>query len=129
MWLVPKGMLTVLALIGMDAWAGGLLCFFAGVRRGLTFSERRGGAWREVATFLLLFFAGVAGIALAQPLLLALGFVGAGAAGVLAARRGEAPSYFARLRPSPMRGGGGGAGQPRGQAGLTRAARSGHPPA
>ena len=100
MWLLRDHLLLTLSLIATDAWAGGLLCFFAGVRRGLTFSERRGGAWAEVATFLALFFAGVVGIALAQPLLLALGFVGAGVADVFAARRGEAPRYFARLRPA-----------------------------
>ena len=99
-WVTPRGPWLVLEVIAADAWGGGLLCFFAGVRRGLTFSERRGGGVGEIATFLLLFFVGVAGIALAQPLLLALGFVGAGAADLRAAKRREAPAYFARLRPA-----------------------------
>lgn len=99
-WLIPRGFLLVIALLLMDAWAGGLVCFFAGVRRGLAFSEREGASGREVASFLGLFAVGVGGLALAQPLLLALGFVLAGVLDVAAARKREAPRYFARLRPA-----------------------------
>ena len=99
-WVTPRGLWLVVEAIAANAWGGGLLCFFAGVRRGLTFSERRGGGVGEIATFLVLFFVGVVGISLAQPLLLALGFVGAGAADLRAAKRREAPAYFARLRPA-----------------------------
>lgn len=99
-WIAPRGFLLVVALLLMDAWAGGLVCFFAGVRRGLTFSERRGASVREAASFLGLFLVGFGGLALAQPLLLALGFLLAGGLDLAAARKREAPAYFARLRPA-----------------------------
>ncbi|MBE7220624.1 MAG: hypothetical protein INR64_19310 [Caulobacteraceae bacterium] len=99
-WIAPRSALTLFVTVGVDAWAGGLLCFWAGVRRGLTFSERRGAAAAEIATFLAVFFVGVAGIALSLPWLLALGFVAAGAADLAAARRAQAPTYFRRLRPA-----------------------------
>ena len=96
-WLLPRE-LRGLADVGSRAWAAGLLCFLAGVRRGLTFSERRGASTAEVATFLALFFTGVTGWLF--PPLLMLGLFVAGMADAIAARRAQAPRYFTWLRPA-----------------------------
>ncbi len=96
-WALPSQPLILATLV---CWAGGLLCFFSGVRRGLSFSERKGAGVGEVAGFLLLFFVGVVGLTLRQPWVLAAGFVLAGWQDRRAARRGEAPRYFAPLRPA-----------------------------
>ena len=45
-------------------WSGGLLMFFAGVRRGLTFSEVSGGSPFELATMVWLFCLGMAALIL-----------------------------------------------------------------
>ncbi len=99
-WVAPVGGLRAAAVAAVLAWGGALLAFWAGVRRGLSFSERRGAALEEMAAFLLLFGVAVVGMVLRWPLVLAGGFVAAGALDARAARRGEAPRYFRRLRPA-----------------------------
>ncbi len=100
-WLAPTAaqpLIRTLAVI----WAGSLLAFFAGVRRGLTFSEAGGGRVSELATMLVAFALGVVSLVLVSPLLAALGLAGVGVLDAVAARRREAPGYFAVFRPPQM---------------------------
>jgi hypothetical protein len=83
-------------------WSAGLLTFFAGVRRGLTFSEAEGGRLVEIATMLLLFIWGIASMVSCSPMVAACGFIVVGILDLLVARRGEAPSYFIIFRPLQM---------------------------
>lgn len=85
-------------------WSGAILCFIAGVRRGLSFDTRGGPAWAELSTVLWLFALGIGGLALAvwSPAasigLLLLGYASFGVA--RGARAGEAPRFFSRVRPA-----------------------------
>jgi hypothetical protein len=83
-------------------WSSSLLTFFAGVRRGLTFSEAGGGRAVELATMLGVFMVGVFSLVLVSP---AMGAAGLAAVGLLDARsavRLEAPRYFRLFRPVQM---------------------------
>lgn len=80
-------------------WAGSLLAFFSGVRRGLSFSEAAGARPMEIVTLLGLFAAGVLTLLFRSPALGAAGLAATAIADVLAARRREAPVYFGALRP------------------------------
>ena len=100
-WLAPS---TVQPLVRTLAviWAGCLLAFFAGVRRGLTFSEAGGGRLSELATMLTAFGLGVVSLVLVSPAVAALGLAGVGVLDAVAARRREAPAYFVVFRPPQM---------------------------
>ncbi len=87
-------------------WGAAILAFLAGVRRGLSFRTEGGATLAEIASMLLLF--ALAFLALALPgrsaalLLLLAGFACIAVFDPRAARRGEAPPFFARLRPPQM---------------------------
>lgn len=86
-------------------WGAALLLFFSGVRRGLSFRTEGGPKAAQLLVFALLFSAGLS--VLLMPLSWALGlltltFAWLGVEDTRAARRGEAPLYFARLRPWQM---------------------------
>jgi hypothetical protein len=87
-------------------WAGAIVCFLAGVRRGLSFRQPGGPLLSELATMLWLFALGFASLAVPwAPIALALqilGFATLAISDPIAARRAEAPRYFARLRPPQM---------------------------
>jgi hypothetical protein len=95
---IPAVFIRTLAVI----WAGSLLAFFAGVRRGLTFSEAGGGRASELLTMLGFFFLGVVSLILLSPILAALGVAGVGVLDAVAGRRREAPRYFSVFRPPQM---------------------------
>ena len=103
-WLpVPFG---GLAETGAVLWAGAVLTFLAGVRRGVSFRTPGDPRMAQIATMLWLFVLGVAALAtvplgVARVLLL-IGYVSLAVLDPLAARRGEAPLFFARLRPVQM---------------------------
>ena len=84
-------------------WAGAVLCFLAGVRRGLSFRQDGGSTVSEIGSVVTLFSLGAASLVLptgrASQLALLSGFALLGAGDARAARRSEAPRYFARLRP------------------------------
>jgi|GEM_PF-5870024 len=80
-------------------WAGALLIFLGGVRRGLTFSEVGGGRWSELATMIALFSIGVVTMAIDNLAIAIAGCVFAGIGDSVAARRRQAPDYFVWLRP------------------------------
>ncbi len=87
-------------------WANAILAFLAGVRRGLSFRTEGGPAVAQIATMFCLFV-----LALGSLLALTHGFtrvaVGSTLLGFaaimvldpIAARDGQAPLFFARLRP------------------------------
>ena len=89
----------------VQIWGAALLLFFSGVRRGLSFRTGGGPQFSQLAGFVALFVSGLA--VLLAPATLAPWIVGGwfavlAIADVRAARRGEAPLYFARLRPAQM---------------------------
>ena len=89
-----------------QTWAGAVLCFLSGVRRGLAFRQAGGSTVAQVASMFWLFVLGAGSLLSPRrvPALLLL-LLGYGSEIVLdpaAARRGEAPRYFARLRPAQL---------------------------
>jgi hypothetical protein len=89
----------------LTRFAGAILCFLAGVRRGTSFYTPGGAQPAEIGMFLGLFGAGFVGLTAPDRLALAaeaLGFASLAAADPVAARRGRAPRFFAHLRPPQM---------------------------
>ena len=90
-------------------WAAAILAFLAGVRRGLSFRTEGGPAPAQMVTMLVYFTLSLSTlIALAFDLLrlsiwpLLIGYAIAVVADPLAGRRGQAPLFFVRLRPTQM---------------------------
>lgn len=87
-------------------WCGAILCFFAGVKRGLSFRQPGGPASARIGAMFATFLPGV--LALLLPwrwvsILLPLRGDGSEAVlGPVAAERVEAPRFFERLRPVQM---------------------------
>ena len=100
---VLRGRVDALVIHLTVVWAGALLCFFAGVHRGLSFRQPGGPVVRQLGGMLLLFCMGVVSLLSPWPgpaLVLQLaGFASMAVLDPIAARHGEAPRYFARLRP------------------------------
>jgi uncharacterized membrane protein YoaK (UPF0700 family) len=100
-WVAPPVWTSL--IIRIDSfWCGALLCFFAGVRRGLSFRQSGGPALAQLGGMLWLFGLGIATIlspwrtvSLALPL---IGFSSMFWLDAEATRRHEAPLYFAKLR-------------------------------
>lgn len=94
------------AVGGAILWGGAVLCFLSGVRRGLSFRTPGGPTLAQLAVFAWLFAAGIAALAMPWPvaalLLLTAGYGSLIPLDPVAARGGEAPLYFARLRPWQM---------------------------
>jgi len=80
-------------------WSSSLLTFFAGVRRGLTFSEVGGGRAFELATMLFIFVIGVLSLVLVSPALSAAGLAAVALFDAISGVRLEAPRYFKVFRP------------------------------
>ncbi len=104
-WLL-HGPAAALAEDGAVVWAGAVLCFLAGVRRGLSFRTPGGPTIPQIATMLWLFLLGIAALVSvslrAAPVLLLIGYLSLAVLDPLAARRGEVPLFFASLRPVQM---------------------------
>ncbi|MCQ0989133.1 DUF3429 domain-containing protein [Jiella marina] len=90
-------------------WASGILMFLGGVRRGVSFRQPGGPTWAQLAIMLWLFglgFAAVVSTVWAYPLtaviLELIGYVSLAVFDPIAAKRGEAPLFFATLRPFQM---------------------------
>ena len=100
-WLLPPPW-PVLAVRLAIIWGALILVFVAGVRRGFGFGNPRASTSVEIATMLAYFVpAGLALVVPAGPIALALLLVGYGLVPTLdtrAARTGNAPAHFARLR-------------------------------
>jgi len=94
-WAVPLARL----------WAAAILIFIAGVVRGLSFFTEGGPRFSQLAVMMWRFLCGL--VALVVPPLwvfpvLAMGYLSALAYDTHAARQGEAPRFFAALRPPQM---------------------------
>ena len=92
-----------LALAAGQVWASALLVFIAGVRRGLSFFTEGGPRPAQIAATLWLFAAGLTTLLAPLPwshLVPLAGFASLAASDPPAARRGEVPAFFARLRPA-----------------------------
>ena len=79
--------------------------FLAGVRRGLGFFTEGGSRPTQVATSIWLFVLALAALVLSYGealAALAIGFLTVAILDPLAARQGEVPLHFARLRPPQM---------------------------
>ncbi|MCE4226636.1 DUF3429 domain-containing protein [Methylobacterium sp. C25] len=90
-------------------WGGAILVFLSGVRRGVSFRTEGGPRPAQLSTMFGLFSLGFLALAAAvrnEPstalALLILGYGGIAILDPIAARRGEAPLHFARLRPLQM---------------------------
>ncbi len=111
---IVAGALAVLVSAGWASWlihvviiwAAAVLCFLGGVRRGLSFRQFGGATVGEVAASLSVFACGFGAItapqAAASLAVLILGYVSVAVLDSAAARRGEAPRYFAYFRPLQM---------------------------
>lgn len=112
------GPAALLPLLGVLAWAGqewalplgrlwgaAILLFLAGVARGLSFFTEGGPHWPQVAAMGWRFGCGLLALVAWLPVAFALliaGYLGVALFDPWAARHGEAPRYFARLRPPQM---------------------------
>lgn len=90
-------------------YAASILLFLAGVRRGLSFRTPGGPRASQIVTMFALYALGalaLLALALDRPAaalaLLLIGFAGVLVLDPIAARTGEAPLFFARLRPPQM---------------------------
>jgi len=97
-WALQEPVLADAALV----WSAAILLFLSGVARGLSFFTQGGPRLTQLATMAIRFGLGLA--ALALPLTLAwialiLGYASLAITEPPAARHGEAPRYFAHLRP------------------------------
>ncbi|WP_102108277.1 DUF3429 family protein [Oceaniglobus roseus] len=96
---------TATAAAAARLWGAAILLFFSGVRRGLSFRTEGGPRPRQLVVFALLFCLGLGALllpVLPALLLVAGAFAAMAAEDVEAARRGEVPLYFRRLRPPQM---------------------------
>ncbi len=104
-WLLDGDMGRLVLRLTL-VWSGAIVAFLSGVRRGLSFRAPQGPTLPQIVTFLWLFTLAAAALALGPgvpaTVLLLLGFCSLGVFDTLAARKEEAPPYFARLRPLQM---------------------------
>lgn len=104
-WLLPAPWPAIALRLGL-VWAGAILAFLAGVRRGLSFWTEGGPTSAQLLGMLWLF--ALAFLALASPwpaascALLLAGYASVAILDPAAARHGEAPGFFASLRPPQM---------------------------
>lgn len=103
-WVFPADALLLARLT--VAWSGAVVCFLAGVRRGLSFRQDDGPTFAQIAMMLWLFVLGTGSLLLpwlVQAVALqVLGYATMAVFDPLAAERHETPRYFARLRPVQM---------------------------
>ncbi|WP_232629647.1 DUF3429 domain-containing protein [Methylobacterium sp. Leaf118] len=107
-WLLPgRAAETVFTLTLL--WGCAILLFLSGVRRGVSFRTEGGATLAQIATMLSLFLLGYGALlafALGKPALalgqLIVGFTAITILDPIAARRGEAPLFFERLRPAQI---------------------------
>jgi hypothetical protein len=98
----PASLVARLAIL----WSGAVLCFLAGVRRGLSFRQEGGPLLTQLMSMLWIFGLGAASLlspwAPASLALQILGYATMSVYDPIAAREHEAPRYFQRLRPVQM---------------------------
>ena len=107
LFLLPSWSATLLPLTLV--WAGAIVTFLSGVRRGVSFRMPDGAHLSQLAMMLWLFLAGIGSILLTgigrfgeATLLLVLAYLSLAILDPIAARKEEVPNYFAGLRPMQM---------------------------
>lgn len=104
-WVLPQPW-PFLAIQYAVVWGALILAFIGGVRRGFGFARPEASTATEIAAAVAYF--SIAGLALVVPYarislaLLAAGYAFAALLDRRAAQRGDAPAYFARLRPPQL---------------------------
>lgn len=108
-WWMKGQPLDYLVVLLTILYGSSILLFLAGVRRGVSFRTEGGPTFTQIATMLGLYglgltalIASVMGKAVLALGLLILGFSAIAVLDPIAARNGEAPLFFARLRPLQM---------------------------
>lgn len=103
---ITSGVLRAEIVLLTTLYASSILLFLAGVRRGLSFRTADGPHVAQIATMFGLYGLGALallatsqGLAIAATTLLLAGFASVLVLDPVAARNGEAPLFFARLRP------------------------------
>jgi hypothetical protein len=103
---VTKGALKDIFILCTVIWGGSTLSFLAGVRRGLSFRTESGPTVMQIASMFVLFVLALLSIvsAVLGKMIIAIGLLLAGYILIFildprAAKTGEAPLFFARLRP------------------------------
>ena len=106
---VFTGAVRMEAIVLTTIWASAILAFLAGVRRGLSFRTEGGPAIAQIATMFCLFvlalvalIAGEHGFLATSIACLTVGFAAMLLLDPIAAARGQAPLFFARLRPPQL---------------------------
>ncbi len=114
---ITAGALSLFVLPGWRAsllpltlvWAGAIVTFLSGVRRGVSFRMPDGAHLSQLAMMMWLFLAGIGSILLTgagrfglATALLLLAYLSLAVLDPIAARREEVPNYFAGLRPMQM---------------------------
>ncbi len=104
-----QGALKDIAILFTVIWAGSILSFLAGVRRGLSFRTEGGPTIMQIASMFVLFVLALLSIlsAVLGKMIIAIGLLLAGYILIFildprAAKMGEAPLFFARLRRPQM---------------------------
>jgi hypothetical protein len=104
-WLTAGSTQAVVMSLAI-IWAGAVLAFLAGVRRGLSFGTAHGPSWRRIGFILWVFVLAFGSMVALRPLtslgLLILGYASLMVAARPSAERGEVPPFFAHLRPIQM---------------------------
>ena len=104
-WLA-RGAWSGLAMTWLVCWGAAILAFLAGVRRGLSFRTPGGERPAQIVTVVWLYLLAAGALLLPWILgqlgLLAAGYLSLAVMDPAAARRQEAPLFFARLRPLQM---------------------------
>lgn len=97
------------AILLTVVWAAAILAFLAGVRRGLSFRTEGGPAAMQIATMFVLFVLALASlvavvhaVAVYAVVFVLVGYVAIMILDPIAARKGQAPLFFARLRPAQI---------------------------
>ena len=106
---VLTGTWRIEAIVLTTLWASAILAFLAGVRRGLSFRTEGGPAIAQIATMFCLFvlalgalIAGYHAYFAISVALLTIGFFAMLLLDPIAAAQGQAPWFFARLRPPQL---------------------------
>lgn len=104
-WTMPAPWPTVVSWLAIW-WGASILIFLAGVRRGRSFRGDEEATLPALIAMVWLFVLGAGALASPTPLmslvLLSIGYASVAILDPIAARRGEAPPHFARLRPPQM---------------------------
>lgn len=104
-WTLPPPVPTVAMWLAIW-WGASILIFLAGVRRGRSFHGDAETPVAPLIAMIWLFVLGAGAFVCPTPLmslvLLTIGYASIAVLDPMAARKGEAPPHFARLRPPQM---------------------------